>query len=59
MYAIVKDIVNYKYSKEELINYAFRQVLRVAEFHNIDLLYHIEQKMKYNELRPMLNGKKY
>ena len=59
MYAIVKDIVNYKYSKEELINYALRQVLRVAEFYNIDLLYHIEQKMKYNELRPMLNGKKY
>lgn len=59
MYAIVKDIVNYKYSKEELINYAFRQVLRVAEFYNIDLLWHIEQKMKYNELRPMLNGKNY
>ena len=59
MYAIVKDIVNYKYSQEELINYAFRQVLRVAEFYNIDLLWHIEQKMKYNELRPMLNGKKY
>ena len=59
MYAIVKDIVNYKYSQEELINYAFRQVLRVAEFYNIDLLWHIEQKMKYNESRPMLNGKLY
>ena len=59
MYAIVKDIVNYKYSKEELVNYAFRQVIRVAEFYNIDLFWHIEQKMKYNELRPMFNGKKY
>ena len=59
MYAIVKDIFNYKCPKEELINYTFRQVLRVAEFYNIDLLYHIEQKMKYIELRPMLNGKKY
>ena len=58
MYAIVKDIFNYKCPKEELINYTFRQVLRVAEFYNIDLLYHIEQKMKYNELRPMLNVKK-
>ena len=28
-------------------------------FYDIDLLYHIEQKMKYNELRPILNGKKY
>lgn len=59
MYAIVKDIVNYKYSKEELVNYAFRQVLRVAEFYNIDLLWFIEQKMKYNEMRPKFNGKKY
>ena len=59
MYAIVRDITNYKYTNEELINYAFRQVLRVAEFYNIDILWHIEQKMKYNEMRPMLNGKKY
>lgn len=59
MYAIVRDITNYKYSQEELINYTFRQVLRVAEFYKIDILWHIEQKMRYNELRPMLNGKKY
>ena len=26
---------------------------------DIDLLWHIEQKMRYNELRPMLNGKRY
>ena len=33
--------------------------LCIAKYYNIDLLYHIEQKMKYNELRPMLNGKNY
>lgn len=26
---------------------------------DIDLLWHIEQKQRYNELRPMLNGKRY
>ena len=59
MYAIVKDIVNYKYSTEELINYAIHQVIRVAGFYKIDIFQHIEWKMKYNELRPMLNGKRY
>ena len=59
MYAIVKDIVNYKYSTEELVNYAIHQVIRVAEFYKIDIFQHIEWKMKYNESRPMLNGKNY
>lgn len=59
MYAIVKDIVNYKYSTEELVNYAVHQVIRVAEFYKINLFQHIEWKMKYNESRPMLNGKNY
>lgn len=31
----------------------------VAQENNIDLLWHIEQKMKYNETRPRLNGKAY
>ena len=34
-------------------------MLGYAKQFDIDLLWHIEQKMKYNELRPMLNGKKY
>ena len=59
MYAIIKDIVNYKYSDEELINYAIHQVIRVAEFYNINLFQHIEWKMKYNELREYKNGKNY
>ena len=36
-----------------------KHLLRVAEFYNIDLFWHIEQKMRYNESRPMLNGNKY
>ena len=34
-------------------------VMLYAHQNNIDLEWHIEQKMRYNELRPMLNGKKY
>lgn len=30
-----------------------------ARYHNIDLVWHIEQKMKYNESRPKKHGKKY
>ena len=34
-------------------------IFGLAKHLDIDLLWHIEQKMRYNELRPMLNGKKY
>jgi len=59
IYAIVRDIINYKYSLEELVNYAITQVFVLADMLGIDLFWHIEQKMRYNELRPMLNGKAY
>ena len=41
------------------INRIIVSTLCLAKQLNIDLCWHIEQKMKYNELRPMLNGKKY
>lgn len=59
IYSIVKDIMNYKYSLEELVNYAITQVFVLADMLGIDLLWHIEQKMQYNELRPKMHGKKY
>lgn len=59
IYAIVKGIMNYKYSLEEQVNYAITQVFVLADILGIDLLWHIEQKMKYNELRPMMHEKKY
>lgn len=34
-------------------------IFGLAKHLDIDLLWHIEQKMRYNELRPMLNGKRY
>lgn len=38
---------------------AILKIFGFARHLNIDLFWHIEQKMKYNELRPKLHGKKY
>lgn len=59
IYSIVKDITNYKYTLEELVNYAITQVFVLSDILDIDLLWHIEQKMKYNEYREKMHGKKY
>lgn len=59
IYSIVKDITNYKYTLEELVNYAITQVFVLSDILDIDLLWHIEHKMKYNELREDMYGKKY
>lgn len=59
IYAIMKDIMNYKYSLEEQVNYAITQLFCLADILGIDLMWHIEQKMKYNEMRENKHGKKY
>lgn len=41
------------------IVFSFIKIFGLAKHLDIDLLWHIEQKMRYNELRPMLNGKRY
>ncbi|MBS5110702.1 MAG: hypothetical protein KHZ65_19325 [Phocaeicola vulgatus] len=41
------------------INDMIFSIFALAKHLDIDLLWHIEQKMRYNELRPKLNGKKY
>lgn len=58
VYAILKDIVNYKYSLNENLNYSIRQIIELAAILGFDLLWHIEQKMKYNELREYKHGDK-
>lgn len=58
IYAILKDIVNYHYSLEECLNYSIRQIIELARMKGIDIEWHIEQKMKYNELRPYKHGNK-
>lgn len=59
IYAIVKDIMNYKYSLEEQVNYAITQVFVLADMLGIELFWYIEQKMRYNELRENKHGKRY
>lgn len=59
IFAIMKDIIYYKYTLEERINYALLQIERLAEINNIDLSWHIEHKMRYNASRPYKHGKAY
>lgn len=59
IFAIVKDLVNYKYSQEEQVSYALHQIRRLSEIMGFNLEWHIEQKMRYNESREVKHGKKY
>ena len=46
-------------SLHDKINRVIASTFCLAELLNVDMVWHIEQKMKYNEMRPMLNGKRY
>lgn len=60
VYYIIAELTNPKYVSSKNINYALNQIQKLADMLKIDLLWHIEQKMKYNELRPYKHGgKKY
>ena len=59
VYAIIKDIMNYKYSLEEQVNYAITQIFALSRILDIDLLWFIEHKMIYNEKREYKHDKKY
>lgn len=41
------------------VNDMILSIFGLAKHLGIDLLWHIEQKQRYNELRPMFNGKRY
>lgn len=58
--AITESIFNITKSLiDRDIVYSFIKIFGLAKHLNIDLLWHIEQKMKYNELREKMHGKKY
>lgn len=59
IYAIVRDIANNKHSLEKKVNYALSRVMELANIFGIDLLWFIEQKMRYNELLEYKHGCKY
>ena len=54
----IKPIVDYKYLST-IVNEIIFLIFAFAKHLDIDLLWHIEQKMRYNELRPKFHGKKY
>lgn len=58
-FRLVRELSNPNRRKESLITTVVCSVFTAAQMRNIDLSWHVEQKMRYNELRPMLNGKTY
>lgn len=44
---------------EYIINGALWFILSWCEYLNVDIIWHVEQKQKYNELRPYKHGKAY
>lgn len=58
MYSIVKCITN-DTPTESKVCVCMISIICVAYHYHIDIFQHIEWKMRYNELRPRLNGKEY
>jgi len=59
IYDIVLNITKYGSSSIHCINISLASIFALAESRDIDLLWHIEQKMKYNQTRERLHGKLY
>lgn len=59
IYSIVLNITEYNHLISACINISLASIFALAESRGIDLLWHINEKMKYNELRPNKNGKLY
>lgn len=58
-YSIVMGLSSTDFILPTTINFAIKEIFELASFYDINLFWHIEQKMKYNELRTKLHGKKY
>lgn len=58
IYKIISELTNPKYAVSSNLNYTLSQIKKLSELLKIDILWHIEQKMKYNELRPYKHGNK-
>ena len=59
-FRITQKLVDIDSKYEEIVVASILASLyTVSQEKHIDLLWHIEQKMRYNEMRPMLNGKRY
>ena len=59
VFGIVSNITMWSEHIDTCISSTLERIFALAESRNIDLLWHINEKMKYNELRPNKHGKKY
>lgn len=59
IYDIVMNITKCERTIRPCVNLSLAIIFALAESRDIDLLWHINEKMKYNELRPNKHGKKY
>lgn len=55
----IRHEYEYGYLLDKRLNNMLLAIFGLAKHLDIDLLWHIEQKMKYNELREKMHGKKY
>ncbi|WP_298525354.1 hypothetical protein [uncultured Porphyromonas sp.] len=58
-YSITEDLVLKPDGDRQAVLSALYGVMAVAHMYGIDLLNHIELKMRYNKTRPRLHGKRY
>lgn len=59
VYDIIDSICSFYPPTTHCINTTLASIFALAESRDIDLLWHINEKMKYNELRPSKHGKLY
>lgn len=55
----IRHEYEYGYLLDKRLNNMLLAIFGLAKHLDIDLLWHIEQKMKYNQLQPAMHGKKY
>ena len=56
---VIRYFYEYDYSFESQIGHMLLSIFGLAKHMNIDLIWHVEQKMRYNELRENKHGKRY
>ena len=62
IYYIIEELIKHRKSVTEscvLPEIILLDIFGLAKHLDIDLIWHVEQKQKYNELRPKKHGKKY
>lgn len=59
MFALCKKIAELDNNIEEIVYSLFGLIKTICHVYNIDIEWHIEQKMMYNSFRDKMHGKKY